>query len=572
MSILPNCEQGAATADEATQSNDRRLERLAGLFRTRRGVGLAAGMGMAGLVAMLAPGLTEAAGPGTDASLAAARRQRTPTPTATKAPQPLATAVIVYPKPAGAVASTVYSLTVNGQPVFVDAHLACHYAHFAFSGEATVVVTVSQAVTKHTLSPVGYGIPATVSGNRITFKLQQARKLMLWKVNNLTEKLCLFADAPEVGAPQLGAPGVVDAIVRDDIDGTGKVDSTAGIQQAINALPAGGVLYFRPGVYLLNKINLKSDMTLYLAGGAVLRVKPNATPGFEIIAAYGCNNVAIAGRGELDGNVPNANYLYNNGIVTKDTSGFRMEGIIVKDVANALVKLRNGNNLSVNNVKLIGDRGGAGGDGIDLNAVQNVSVSDCFIHSTDDAIAIATSSFEAVQDNHHITVQDCVLFTKVSGSVFKVLANWDVTQLVRTYAVRFERCHALYSQAAHAGIFSLYGGIVEDIEFAGCRFEASPHYIHDMRVDRTYGWGPAWNGKYGTVRNIRFNDCVAYEHPAQRSTFLGRKDPALGWVEDVTFRNYQLAGQKATSLASADSEIYGDNADGQVYVRRVTFV
>ena len=84
------------------------------------------------------------------------------------------------------------------------------------------------------------------------------------------------------------------------------------------ASEGGGTIYFPAGTYLTATIHMKSNITLYLESGAVLRFSdkfedylPFVTLRWEgtvmkslspLIYAHSADNVTISGRGTLDGN------------------------------------------------------------------------------------------------------------------------------------------------------------------------------------------------------------------------------------------------------------------------------
>ncbi|MHC4713339.1 MAG: glycosyl hydrolase family 28-related protein [Planctomycetota bacterium] len=89
-------------------------------------------------------------------------------------------------------------------------------------------------------------------------------------------------------------------------DNEGKALQTDNLAKAIAQTPTGGVLYFPPGVYRTGTFRLKSDMTLYLAGGAVIKASddPADFPPDEtsshiyrhgFLLAGGARNLKIAG-------------------------------------------------------------------------------------------------------------------------------------------------------------------------------------------------------------------------------------------------------------------------------------
>lgn len=72
------------------------------------------------------------------------------------------------------------------------------------------------------------------------------------------------------------APREFDAVIYG-AQPDGVTDATAGVQKAIDACTPGGLVYLAAGRYLCGSLQLKSNMQLYLARGAVLCPQPGAT-------------------------------------------------------------------------------------------------------------------------------------------------------------------------------------------------------------------------------------------------------------------------------------------------------
>lgn len=95
--------------------------------------------------------------------------------------------------------------------------------------------------------------------------------------------------------------------VRDKgAKGNGQNDDTAAIQAAIDAVAGtGGTVLVPGGTYMVDaagkkRIRLKSDMTLRLARGAVIKAMPTSAKKYAVLSISGASNVTVVG-GTLEG-------------------------------------------------------------------------------------------------------------------------------------------------------------------------------------------------------------------------------------------------------------------------------
>jgi polygalacturonase len=112
------------------------------------------------------------------------------------------------------------------------------------------------------------------------------------------------ATAPENCASPPASDVVVNVKDKGAV-GDGHADDTAAIQAAIDAVAGTrGTVLVPDGVYMVNAVeknlNLKSDMTLKLAGGAVLKAIPNEETRYAVLTISGVSNVWVTG-GTLEG-------------------------------------------------------------------------------------------------------------------------------------------------------------------------------------------------------------------------------------------------------------------------------
>jgi hypothetical protein len=228
-------------------------------------------------------------------------------------------AVVTYPDLPGAERSSLYSVTVDGIPLFVEKltkfspEMQVHYAHCSLSSTATVEVTVNEDFNSYKLSPTSRNISATKNGRTITFST--GPNYLILHVDS-KELLFILLDPPESNPPRLGDASVKN-IADSEVDNTGATLVTSHIQAAIDAASGSSqnILYFPPENHKIGELWLKRNMTMYLAGGAIL-YGSNSTGDFDtgsgginiegcphgVIRMYQISNTKILGREVIDGN------------------------------------------------------------------------------------------------------------------------------------------------------------------------------------------------------------------------------------------------------------------------------
>jgi translation initiation factor IF-1 len=121
---------------------------------------------------------------------------------------------------------------------------------------------------------------------------------------------CFALPAPQAQAADGCAPPARARLVVNVKDkgamGDGETNDTAAIQKAIDAVGGtGGTVYVPRGTYMVGaaskkRLKLKSDMTLKLADGAVLKAIPNSSKSYAVLTISGVSDVTVTG-GALEG-------------------------------------------------------------------------------------------------------------------------------------------------------------------------------------------------------------------------------------------------------------------------------
>ncbi len=328
--------------------------------------------------------------------------------------QPLEISTVVsYPLPSCYRVTHLYSVRVNATDVPVNDTVPIfenyNYCHFSFSGTIMITITACEEIASYNISPLKLGIIGTVAGNKLTFTLASSQYLIV-KINGLKE-LVIVADELESNIPPSSGTGIYN--VKDlpyNADGTGMNMATNAIQAAIDDANTGGggIVYIPSGVYKCGNIVLKSNVSMYLEGGAVIlgsgdpkdyttHYRKNSLDmggTWFIYTEMGATNIMIFGRGTIDGNghyMRNMNHYLNNLIVPLKCSYFTMDGVTLRDSGLwSLIPTRS-RNITIQNVKLFNNNGiDHEADAIDIQECQNVQVVHVIAVAEDDTFCTKT--------------------------------------------------------------------------------------------------------------------------------------------------------------------------------------
>ena len=160
------------------------------------------------------------------------------------------------------------------------------------------------------------------------------------------------------------------------------------------------VTYFGPGLHQAGKVEVHDNQTVYLAGGAVVK---------GAIAAQG-SNIRILGGAFLTA----SDYEWRKGpyYVTVGITGTNVEvsGITIRGSSHWTIVPEASRDVTVRNVKLCGARV-QNDDGINLCNSQDVLITDCFIRTDDDCVALKGLDLKRPNNNvENIVVENCTLW------------------------------------------------------------------------------------------------------------------------------------------------------------------
>jgi hypothetical protein len=488
--------------------------------------------------------------------------------------------VATYPTPPGAVESDLYTVTVNGEPVFVEhmtkfgQEMQVHYAHCSLPGDdaATVTVQVGESFNNYQLSPKSRNIDVQRSGDTLTF--ESGPNYLILAVDQ-KELLFLFLDPPEVDPPQLGDPDV-KSIADYGVDATGQTLETSKIQAAIDAASgsAQNILYFPPGKYLVGELWLKSDMTVYLAGGAVL-YGSNTTGDFNtggggidiegcqhgMIRMYQVSNTKLLGRGVIDANgksIRAQNDTKINLIKIEQSSDILIDGVLVRDPSfwNTLIYRSDG--VDIENYKMVNCRPTTttynNTDGVDFDESTNGRLYNAFLYTGDDSMATKNEEPQGTVNTDNIVHEHVVAYSNSVGcKIGTKTMGQSITGVVFRDIDVVKAGRALDIDAYDTAVVD--GTVFEDI-----RVEAADSILIALEESMPPDWRDAAN--QSIIRNTSFTNVAS---DVSKSIDLHGGSDAYG-VEGVHFKNFTVRGNAITSTNDPNAQ-FSVNA----YATGITF-
>lgn len=420
--------------------------------------------------------------------------------------------VITYLTPSGEDLSADYEVQAAGRQVDVymarvldppfaqkqwDYGGSYSFANFDMSGRVVVRISSKRSLRNAVIRPSSPGIKPTLDDDHtLNITLDRPYKLSV-EPDGKKGPLLLFANPLETDAPK-----------PDD----------------------KGIVYFGPGVHKPEKIVLQSNQTLYLAGGAVVKAE---------VLAEGAN-IRIWGRGILDG----SDWEWRKGpvgnlIAIRNSTDVEVNGITLRGSSHWTIVPRNSQRVTIRNVKLCNSRV-QNDDGINPCNSQDVLITDCFIRSDDDCVALKGLDFRAPNSNvERITVENSVLWCD-RARIF-LLGHESRAAFMRNVTLRN----------------------LDIIHFAMTPFLLEPG--EDMRLEditiediRIYGEGqsqlvrlrPVVNQYMrkkvpGFIRKVKFRNVTVEGQPGDYLVQIEGAD-AEHDVRDVTFENVSIVGSKLT--------------------------
>ena len=265
------------------------------------------------------------------------------------------------------------------------------YAEFAFSGDpVTVEITVHNNFSSYSVMPSSKAIPSKINKNVVTYTLTEPCTTV-FKINNDKDThLTIFAEKPEENVPD-------------------KNDEN--------------VIYYEAGYHEIEGgvVNLKSNQTLYLEPGAILKARLNVEKGTE--------NVKVCGRGAFIESSPTRLSIGGTSYMcmVNNTKNLLIEDVRFLDAHCFNIVTVDGQNLNFNGVKVLSNQISTDGFSIWSGAV-GVHFDNCYFNISDNAFVIGGGKVkEFLVENTMIITDYAFLFPqgKLEGDPL-VFKNIDV--------------------------------------------------------------------------------------------------------------------------------------------------
>lgn len=489
----------------------------------------------------------------------------------------------VYPVPACYTLNDEITVTVNGKKVPLIEHTVDYdYCSFALSGKAEISVTVPADIKKCTVTPIAAGYETDVSGKTATFTMNEAAFLIVTVDDH--KKVVIAADEPETDVPDPRGDGVYCIGLPEfgAADPTGAVSAQEILQKAIDAAhkAGGGTVYVPEGVYTFRQLFLKSNVSLYLAPGAVLRVTDSVsslphdyTRSPSAISPSGGmkghfllttdekqdhENIRIYGRGTIDGNgVAMLKQVRLNTLVHPvNVTNFHLEGIILRDGAHWSTMPTNCTDVVIEKTKHLNDISpvSSENDAIDIVCCQNVRVSGVLAFSEDDAISAKSYTASAFagsekwmhsvksQDNRNILVENSTVWSVCGG----LKIGWGAG--MNTTDVTFRDCTVYRAMTGIDVSFRHGDALVSDILFENITVEGfSPRIVTGKTYNTQFFMIRALSESGGAVKNITLRNISVLGSWSTSNQVRGVS--AKSCVDNVVFENITLRGKQVKDLS-----------------------
>lgn len=360
--------------------------------------------------------------------------------------------------------------------------------------------------------------------------------------------------------------------------GDGKTLDTAAIQGAIAAAArgGGGTVCVPPGNYLTGSISLRDNITLLIDAGATLLGSeiPNDYPiammrwegvtqetHAPLIAGTGLHNIAVVGRGTIDGRGAIWWKRHRDKTLDKprprlisfsNCTNVTIEGVTLTNSPSWTVNPVHCDQVTVDKVTIANPADSPNTDGINPDSCRNVHISNCHIDVGDDCVTFKSGTEKEASQLctpcENITITNCTMLHGHGGVVIGSEMSGNVRNIVISNCIFIGTDRGIRLKSRRGR-----GGTVEDIRVTNivmqdvlCPFTVNLYYhigvkgnkdIADKRPHPVDETTPRFQGihfSHITVRDARYAAAFLYGLPEMPIDDVSFDDISIAMASDVT--------------------------------------
>ena len=373
----------------------------------------------------------------------------------------------------------------------------------------------------------------------------------------------------------LGSVGKTYNVLDFGAKSDGTTLCTQTIQQAVDrcAKDGGGTVYFPAGTWLTGTIYLESHVILQLDPGCVLlgskekkdygrRRQLRGSGGetfstWAIVAGRDLENIAIRGRGTIDGQ--GTNFKYKNGprpknIYLEGCSDVLIEGVHLRGAGSWMQHYRRCDKLTIRDITVF-NHVSYNNDGLNIDSCRDVIISGCRVDSDDDAIVLKSLSLTPCEN---VTISDCVISSHCnsikmgteSGGGFQNITVTNCTICSPRYSkVIYGRQRGL----AGVALEIVDGGVLDRVTVSNVTIKGVtvPIFMRLGNRARLYEKNQS-KPDIGTFRNVILSNIIATGCSKTGCSITGLPDHP---IESVTLSNIQLGFDGGGTKEEASRQI-----------------
>lgn len=347
--------------------------------------------------------------------------------------------------------------------------------------------------------------------------------------------------------------------------GDGITKNTKAIQEAIDACSPGGTVYIPSGTFLSGALFLKSDMTLYIAEGGILKGSAdiddyypmilNRFEGWELktfaslltagqldrSGAYTTTNLSIRGKGTISGGgqVLGQAMMDVEGergrgrlICLMNSQNVNIQGLTIEESPCWTIHYIYSKNIVCHDLTI--NSTADNGDGIDPDSSTDCYIFNCRFSTNDDCIAIKSGKnpegYYIAKPTENVFISDCHF---VEGHSLAV--GSEMSGGVRNVVIRDCELGNL-KHGVQIKVTKDRGGFVEDFKVKDCK-------LQKITIKTNVGYNndgePA--PKLPFLRNMEFSDLdMSLADTSMAVIFVDGYPGIRNYTESLLFKNIKL--------------------------------